>query len=235
MHKIISLKKEITFKNTIEEIVSISMDNKLCLEDLLVKGDFVVEGEYLTLSKKEPFHFNIPYLGYLDEYYDSCEATVKVDDFYYEIIEPNKLLLAIDILVDNLLERAIIDDIPNLEKEDLEKEDLEERVIEAIAEEVKEEKKETNRVEKSNVDDVLLEDKTSEREVLIFKDNYQEAYMTYKVYIVREGDTVESILDKYSISLETLNKYNVINELNVGDKLIISNEKSKWDIKRIKY
>ena len=86
MHKIISLKKEITFKNTIEEIVSISMDDKLCLEDLLVKGDFVVEGEYLTLSKKEPFHFEIPYLGYLEEHYDSCKATVKVDDFYYEII-----------------------------------------------------------------------------------------------------------------------------------------------------
>lgn len=219
MHKIISLKKEITFKNTIEEIVSISMDDKLCLEDLLVKGDFVVEGEYLTLSKKEPFHFEIPYLGYLEEHYDSCKATVKVDDFYYEIIEPNKLLLSIDILVDNLLERSIVED--NL---DLVPENLEERVMQADVEDVK---KENNRVEINNLDEALLEDKTGEREVLVFKDNYQEAYMTYKVYIVREGDSVESILDKYSISLETLNKYNVINELNVGDKLIISNEKSK--------
>ena len=103
-------------------------------------------------------------------------------------------------------------------------ENLEERVMQADVEDVK---KENNRVEINNLDEALLEDKTGEREVLVFKDNYQEAYMTYKVYIVREGDSVESILDKYSISLETLNKYNVINELNVGDKLIISNEKSK--------
>lgn len=225
MHKIISLKKEITFKNTIEEIVSISMDNKLILDDLLVKGDFVVEGEYLNLSKREPFHFDIPYLGYLEENYDTSNAEVKVDDFYYEIIEPNKLLLSIDILVDKLTEKRLIEEMT---EEPIE---IEDNVIETRLEEVnynkEDREEETKMIENSYPEEVKLEDKSREREILLFKDNYQEAYMTYKVYIVREGDTLETVLDKYKISLDLLNKYNVINELSVGDKLIIPNEKNK--------
>ena len=81
----------------------------------------------------------------------------------------------------------------------------------------------------------ILEDKSEEREKVIFKEDYAEAYMTYRIYIVREGDTIESILDKYGLSLDELSKYNVINELNIGDKLIIPNEKNKWFIKKIKY
>jgi len=221
MHKIISLKKEITFKNTIEEIVSISMDNKLCLEDLLVKGDFVVEGEYLNLSKREPFHFEIPYLGYLDENYDTSGANVKVDDFYYEIIEPNKLLLSIDILVDNLSEKKLIEE--KVEELKL----LVENRKEELVSQNEEKKDEVRIVESTVVEEEKLEDKTCIRDMLIFKDNYQEAYMSYKVYIVREGDTLESILDKYKITRDLLNKYNIINEIQVGDKLIIPNEKNK--------
>lgn len=219
MNKIISLKKEITFKNTIEEIVSISMDHKLYLEDLLVKGDFVVEGEYLNLSKKEPFHFDIPYLGYLDEFYDTSEATVKVDDFYYEIIEPNKLLLSIDILVDKLSEKKLIEieeDIIDINEEDR-----------SINLDTGMEKEENLIVIPEKKEDDIIKDKTSEREILIFKDNYQEAYMTYRVYIVRDGDNIDTILDKYKITLDLLKKYNVINELAIGDKLIIPYETNK--------
>ena len=50
--------------------------------------------------------------------------------------------------------------------------------------------------------------------------------MTYRVYIVREGDTVSSILEKYQITEDSLRKYNVINELTLGEKLIIPNEKN---------
>ena len=102
MHKIISFKKEITFNNSIEEIVSISVDDKLELDNLKIKGNFVIEGEYLTISRNESFHFDIPYLGYLEDEYDTNGSTIKVDDFYYEIVEPNKLALSIDILVDDL-------------------------------------------------------------------------------------------------------------------------------------
>ncbi len=202
MHKIISFKKEITFNNSIEEIVSISVDDKLELDNLKIKGNFVIEGEYLTVSRNESFHFDIPYLGYLEDEYDTNGSTIKVDDFYYEIVEPNKLALSIDILVDDLKVKKLIN-------EEVVEEDIREAEI----------------VETTKED--ILEDKSEEREKVIFKEDYAEAYMTYRVYIVREGDTIESILDKYGLSLDELSKYNVINELNIGDKLIIPNEKNK--------
>ena len=202
MHKIISFKKEITFNNSIEEIVSISVDDKLELDNLKIKGNFVIEGEYLTISRNESFHFDIPYLGYLEDEYDTNGSTIKVDDFYYEIVEPNKLALSIDILVDDLKVKKLIN-------EEVVEEDIREAEI----------------VETTKED--ILEDKSEEREKVIFKEDYAEAYMTYRIYIVREGDTIESILDKYGLSLDELSKYNVINELNIGDKLIIPNEKNK--------
>jgi len=52
-------------------------------------------------------------------------------------------------------------------------------------------------------------------------------YVTYNVFIVREGDTIESILDKYGIELDELKKYNDLNELKLGDKLIIPNTYEK--------
>ena len=49
----------------------------------------------------------------------------------------------------------------------------------------------------------------------------KESYKTYKVYIVREGDSIDTILQKYSVSREILEKYNNLNEINLGDKIII--------------
>lgn len=46
-------------------------------------------------------------------------------------------------------------------------------------------------------------------------------YYTYKVYIVREGDTVESICSKYNVTVNDLKDYNNVNEINTGDKIII--------------
>ena len=51
--------------------------------------------------------------------------------------------------------------------------------------------------------------------------------MTYRVYIVRENDTVDSIVEKYQITKEELSKYNILNNISIGDKLIIPNEKNK--------
>lgn len=213
MQKIIPFKKEIIFKNTIEEILSISMDNHLEIENSTVKGNFLISGEYESLQRKEPFNFDIPYLGYLDENYNTENAKVDVDDFYYEINEPNKLSIFIDICVDKLQEKPLID-------LDIERED---NMLENIMDE-KEGKLQEIKEVKEDVVEI-----NEESENIIFSNmnsSIDESYMTYKVYIVREGDTIEAILEKYEISHEQLFKYNVINELNIGDKLIIPHEKN---------
>ena len=58
--------------------------------------------------------------------------------------------------------------------------------------------------------------------------NLEEAYRTYKVYIVRENDTLESILEKFNVTKDLLEDYNDLSAITVGLKLVIptnNNEK----------
>ena len=49
----------------------------------------------------------------------------------------------------------------------------------------------------------------------------EEKYVTYRVYKVIEGDTVDKIIEKYNVSKEELEKYNNIADIKIGDNLII--------------
>lgn len=49
----------------------------------------------------------------------------------------------------------------------------------------------------------------------------EDSYATYKVYIVRENDNLESIMEKYNVSVDELREYNNIDDLKINDKLII--------------
>ncbi len=194
MQKIIPFKKDVLFKKNIDEITSISMDHHLTREDYQIKGDFIVEGEYASGEEKDTFHFEIPYLGYLEEQYDVQNVELDIDDFYYEIIDSKQLSIHIDIVASKLAEKPLIEE--KVEKEEPQEE----------------------RIEK--------EEEIEESRVIEASPSLEEAYITYKVYIVREGDTISSILEKYQMNEEQLRKYNVINELSIGDKLIIPNEQN---------
>ena len=50
-----------------------------------------------------------------------------------------------------------------------------------------------------------------------------EVYVTYNVLIIRDGDTIDSILEKYNVTEDELKKYNDLSNLQLGDKLIIPN------------
>ena len=45
----------------------------------------------------------------------------------------------------------------------------------------------------------------------------------YKIYTVEYGDTLDSIMEKYGVTKEELEKYNDLENLQLGDKLIIPN------------
>ena len=51
--------------------------------------------------------------------------------------------------------------------------------------------------------------------------NEEEKYVTYRVYRVGDNDTIDNILEKYNISKEELAKYNSLESVKPGDKLII--------------
>jgi len=48
-----------------------------------------------------------------------------------------------------------------------------------------------------------------------------ETYSTYYVYIVKEDDTIDKILDKYGITKEELENYNCIENIKPFDKIVI--------------
>ena len=48
-----------------------------------------------------------------------------------------------------------------------------------------------------------------------------DTYTTYKVYIVEDSDTIESICSKYNITKEELEKYNDLENIKTKDKIII--------------
>ena len=68
------------------------------------------------------------------------------------------------------------------------------------------------------------EETITNEEINTPKDNNK--YVSYSVCIVRENDTIESIIEKYNTTLENIKKYNVINEINIGDKIIIPYERN---------
>ena len=52
-------------------------------------------------------------------------------------------------------------------------------------------------------------------------DMTKETYQSYRVLIIREGDTIESVMKKYQVTKEELEAYNDLNEWNIMDKIII--------------
>ena len=64
---------------------------------------------------------------------------------------------------------------------------------------------------------IFKEDKT------IYKDYFEPSsdYVTYKIYIVKENDKLEKIMENYKVDREELKKYNDLDNIKLGDKIII--------------
>lgn len=221
MKNIIPFKKDVIFKTNLSEITSISLENTLNLKDDTISGDFIISGDYKVTDKStsvEPFNLNIPFEIVLDDRFETSKATIDIDDFYYEIVNNNVLSVSIDVLVDHLQEKPLIemeelvDVTPVRTVLDLEEEEMENSVEERCIEE-------EDTLPKRNVENI--EEKINS----IFSNGTfnDEVYVTYNVFIIRDGDTLDSIMEKYNVTQDELEKYNDLSNLKLGDKLIIPN------------
>lgn len=70
-------------------------------------------------------------------------------------------------------------------------------------------------------------DETQPQSLFASFDSSQETYSTYSIYIMRDGDSVEEVLNKYKVTREQLEEYNNLNELRIGSKLIIPSVKDE--------
>ena len=72
------------------------------------------------------------------------------------------------------------------------------------------------------VEEEVNEEDRDDSEVKLFNiDDNSETFGTFIVYMVRQNETINTIISKYNTSLEEIEKYNDLKELSVGSKLII--------------
>ena len=237
MKQIIPFVKDISLAPKIYEVTSIALEHNLKMENSdSVVGSFTVSGKYRINNisiNEEVFEENIPFDITLDSKYDASKVTIDIDDFYYEIINDEFLRVHIDVLVDNLVyEKKEVEKPKEIIKEEREEIStiINERNDDLMNDNVNlSDKKEDTLIREEDVkaskkDEERESDITNKIEIGLF--DKEEKYITYKVHIVRDTETIDEITAKYNVSKEELEKYNDLNNIVLGTKIIIpiSNE-----------
>ena len=238
MKQVIPFKKELLFKTNVSEITSISLEhNILSKSTYKIIGNFMVFGDYKMTEgsiNREKFNFDIPFEINLDNDYDMDSIVVDIDNFYYEIVNNEILKVNIDVYLigEKNKDKLVNNDDFSLEKV---REDVIEKVdnnldyndIESIKYEHP--KKVMNIDDKNfNIDTNDLSNNTDDVNDTnninnnIFENiDSNDTYVTYSVYIVKEDDNIDKILDKFKVTREDLEKYNDITNIKEKDKIII--------------
>lgn len=255
MKQIIPFKKELPFKTKVSDITSISLEREINVQDDgIVSGIFHITGDYKMNEgsiNREEFSFDLPFDITLDPRYDIKTVNSDIDDFYYDVINEDTLKVNIDLYVEAeyLPEPEVQEeDNTNEEESTLVEESSDDRVepvseMDPCNEVVMPEVIEISSldVEDNPLDNIVKEEEEEKRDDMNTKvedklDNEidlfsnlddQETYTTYYVYIVKEDDTVDNIIAKYSITKEDFESYNDISSIKPGDKVIIPKVKSE--------
>lgn len=227
MRQTIPFKKDITFKTKIGELTAISLDNDLTLkgEDLIV-GNFYISGTYKMLETstiEEEYSYKIPCEIAISDEYDTYDATIDIDDFYYEIINDEILRVNIVVVINNLERKEEV-----LEEKNEEVDDLDEDILEDTTDN-RGINSDTNFNMEEDISDTKIIDEIPEieRDTSSFLEvkekvkHEKDTYLTYRVYIFKEEDTIEGVLEKYNITKEQLEDYNNLDEITAGTKLVI--------------
>lgn len=239
------IEKELLFKNNIKDITSISIDSDFKIENKEVIGNFLISGEYkiheISLNR-EKFNFRVPFKYELDGDIDLDTVNVEITNFVYDY---NKDELMVNIEYDISGDRKdvlIFDDEESLD------DFLNSREVEVVDTRMDDIKNEITNLECKDKEDVLnvemqknendedvIEVLDSENEILdkedrdmINKDEIinnvnviEDGFVTYKIYKIKENETLESIVVKNKTTIDELKEYNDLNNLNVNDKIII--------------
>lgn len=218
MKKIISFEKKLEFPSMVGEITSISLDHTLEFKSpTLIEGAFLITGTYkLTEASciEDNFNFKVPTEIMLTENIDITTGKITVDDFFYEIENDESLVCHIDVLVEGL-EEIFVEEQPLQEIE---------RQIEEIRECDGDENKEIEIPHKEQREDVKeeIEELVLEEQSLFsnLKDD-EDTFTTYSIYIIRQDETIQTVLEKYKITKEELEEYNDLSNITEGSKVII--------------
>lgn len=249
MKKTISLKKVIEFPTMIGEVTAISLEENLkFLDESNIAGEFEITGRYkMTEASRieEDFNYKIPVEILLTEKVELTTAKADVEDFYYEIENDDTMICYIDVKIEGVelieeleeKEEPILIDVVQKEERCIEIEEVEPIVQENNEKKQIQDQKEKelpNREcdseyiktndQKENAKEEITPEFNQKVGSLFssFKDS-DETFTTYSVYILRQDETIQTIIEKYSTTKEELEKYNDLTNLSIGTKLIIPN------------
>lgn len=219
--------------------------------DDLISGKFHISGDYKMTEgsiNRENFSFELPFDIALDARYDMSSIVIDIDNFYYEIVNNEVLQVNIDVYVEGVKqeEEPIIEEKEEVIVEDKIKEEETREVFSLEDEDIRVDKEEevidveySPSVELKKADKVIIEPKIeieqdnssvgavsnvtiNNNEFNIFENiDNADTYVTYYVYVVKEGDTIDKILEKYSVTKEEVANYNNLEKVSPGTKLII--------------
>lgn len=247
MKQIISFEKEIAFKTMIGEVTSISLEHTLSFQGpSTISGDMIVSGTYKMTEAstlEEDFQYAIPVDIMLTKDLEEDNRSITIHNFTYDIRNEDTLHLYIDVLVKGRevieleeaeeeviepvreeqpkIDEEQVEDTTNDNKELLTDIEVEEsqKVIDNI---INTDKKEEPVIKNDTQEEVKT---TTDTKVMnsIFSAfaNTEETYTTYSVYLLRENDSIENIIENYGVTREELSYYNDLDNLNVGSKIII--------------
>lgn len=233
MRKVISFDKKLEFKTMIGEVTSISLDPNLKFsDDNDITGELVISGKYkLTAASRleDDFLFSLPLEIALSEQLEEETRNVYVDDFRYDVDnDDDSLNCHIDLVVEGV-EKIEVENEEIIDDRSSSKESSENFYEDSslLSGEMVNKINDNQIAATDNVTskDDIQEDKTVENNSTYslfssFSDS-DESFSTYSVYIVRENDTLESIMSKYKVHREELEDYNDLNNLMIGTKIII--------------
>lgn len=231
--------KDIDFEHKLYEITSISLEHEIKVEDSILKGNFIVSGDFKSHEvsvNKEAFSYVLPFEIDLAQNVDVDTIEFMIEDFTYEVIENSVLRVNIDFNViasvlepvQDETEETVFREVPELLEPNIDTSDV---GIETLN--LKENKKEEDSIILKK-DDEKIQDKImlqEEEKVDITKETEDtiidsvslgdDEFATYHIHMVMEGETVETICTMYNSNMGVLADYNNLENLNQGDKLII--------------
>lgn len=218
--------------------------------NFIIEGEYKIHEVSIN---KEKFDFKIPFSYELNNDIDTKTIKVDITNFIYdykkdelivnidyEITGDKKSVLLFDDeeSLDEFLSKREIEviDIRDTSKEENNKEEKDEnkdrKSIDKIEEkEIIDSKKELSledtREEPNNDNINFIEeedrDKIETDSIINSINNNNNNFVTYKIYKIHENETLESIVIKYHTTIDDLKEYNDLNNLNIGDKIIIPN------------
>ena len=217
----------------------------------IISGEFIVSGDYKMNDSSintEPFIHGLPFDITLDTKYDMNRIKIDIDDFKFEILNEEILKVNIDVVIEGIELIELEEEVEEIKPDliiDARKEKEDEALIEEmfIDDDIFNEDDDNDRIFNTKKEDMMIDNdvmhlfKQTDEEIVkvdkqddlentmnsIFNNfsDKDEKYVSYYVHIIRENDNIEMIANKYGVTVEQLKEYNDIQQITLGNKIII--------------